>query len=80
MKKMVSLVSLLLALALLLPAYAAPEADKPLIGILQFVQHPALDAAREGFLAGLAEEGFTDGVNVTIDYQNGQAAQDICPF
>ncbi len=79
MKKLLTLVlSLILAAALLVPGYALGEGEKPLIGILQFVQHPALDAAREGFLAGLAAEGFVDGENVTIDYQNGQAAQDIC--
>lgn len=78
MKKLIALVSLLLAALLLVPAYATTGEDKPLIGILQFVQHPALDAAREGFLAGLEKEGFIDGQNMTIDYQNGQAAQDIC--
>ncbi len=79
MKKLLTLVvSLMLAAALLVPGYALGEGDRPLIGILQFVQHPALDAAREGFLAGLAAEGFVDGENVTVDVQNGQAAQDIC--
>jgi len=76
MKRMLTLLTLLMALALLLPAYAAEQL--PVIGILQYVQHPALDAAREGFLAGLKAEGFEDGVNVKIDYQNGQASQDIC--
>ena len=76
MKKWFGIVSLLLVIALMVPAYAQP-ADKPVIGILQYVQHAALDAAREGFLAGLKEEGFVDGENVTIQYENGQAAQDI---
>ena len=38
------------------------------IGIIQLVEHPALDAAREGFLAALADEGIT----VSVDYQNAQ--------
>jgi ABC-type uncharacterized transport system substrate-binding protein len=76
MKKWFGIVSLLLIIALLVPAYAQPD-DKPVIGILQFVQHAALDAAREGFLVGLKEEGFVNGENVTIQYENGQAAQDI---
>ena len=44
MKRMLTLLTLLMALALLLPAYAAEQL--PVIGILQYVQHPALDAAR----------------------------------
>lgn len=42
------------------------------IGISQFVQHDALDQARLGFIDGLAEAGYVDGENITIDYQNAQ--------
>ena len=42
------------------------------IGISQFVEHPALDSAREGFIEGLAEEGFTAD-NVEFIEQNAQA-------
>lgn len=42
------------------------------IGISQFVEHPALDAARDGFIEGLAEEGFTEE-NVEFFEQNAQA-------
>ena len=31
------------------------------IGISQFVEHPALDCARDGFIDGLKEAGFEDG-------------------
>ncbi len=74
MKKRFAILSLLLALVLVLPAYAQ---ELPLVGILQYVQHPALDAAREGFIQGLKEEGFVDGETVRLDYQNGQGSQDI---
>jgi len=40
------------------------------IGLVQFAPHPALDAAREGFVAGLREEGFIEGVNVTFNLLN----------
>lgn len=43
------------------------------IGISQYAEHPSLDNCREGFLAGLAEEGFVEGENLTVDYQNAQA-------
>ena len=43
------------------------------IGISQFVEHGALDAARDGFLAALEEKGYKDGGKVIIDLQNAQA-------
>ena len=42
------------------------------IGINQLVQHDALDASREGFIEGLKENGFEEGKNLKIDYQNAQ--------
>lgn len=43
------------------------------ICIAQYAQHGSLDNCREGFLEGLEEEGFIEGENLTIDYQNAQA-------
>jgi len=40
------------------------------IGISQIVDHPALDASREGFIAALEENGFKQGENVDIEFQN----------
>lgn len=51
---------------------AAAEA-KHTIGIIQYVEHLALDAARDGFLAALADNGLVEGQNIGIDYQNAQA-------
>lgn len=45
------------------------------IGIIQYVQHPALDSARQGFIDGLAEAGFEDQKQITIEYENAQADQ-----
>lgn len=75
MKKTLTLLALLLAVSFLFPALAAEKLPK--VGILQYVQHQALDAAREGFIKALAEEGFVDGKTVILEYQNGQASQDI---
>lgn len=73
MKRMMTLLIALLMLALMLPAMA--ETKVPVIGILQYVQHPALDAAREGFIKGLADEGFVEGENIKLDIQNANADQ-----
>lgn len=43
------------------------------IGIGQFAAHGSLDNCREGFLAGLAEEGIVEGENLTVLYENSQA-------
>ncbi|MBP3401362.1 MAG: ABC transporter substrate-binding protein [Selenomonadales bacterium] len=43
------------------------------IGVVQLVEHGALDAANKGFVDGLASKGFKD--NVKFDQQNAQADQ-----
>ena len=48
------------------------------IGVLQLVQHDALDANYQGFVDGLAKEGFVDGDNIVIDYQNASGDQSNC--
>lgn len=42
------------------------------VGITQLVEHPALDQAKEGFVEGLKENGFVEGENLEIDFQNAQ--------
>lgn len=48
------------------------------IGEAQIVAHPALDNDSRGFKAALAEEGFVEGENITIDRQNAQGDQSNC--
>lgn len=43
------------------------------VGIAQFAEHGSLDNCVEGFIEGLASEGFVEGENVTIDVKNAQA-------
>lgn len=45
------------------------------VGIVQLVEHNALDAANKGFVDALRERGFEEGKNLTIDQQNAQADQ-----
>ena len=45
------------------------------IGIVQIVEHPSLNTIREAFISHLAENGYVDGKNIRIDYQNAQNEQ-----
>lgn len=47
----------------------------PTVGVLQFVSHPALDQIYKGIQTGLKEEGYEDGKDIIIAFQNGQADQ-----
>lgn len=42
------------------------------IGISQIVEHPSLDQIRQGIIDGLANEGYKDGENIKINFQNAQ--------
>ena len=42
------------------------------IGIGQFAEHPSLDNCRIGIIEGLKEEGFVEGKNLVIKYDNAQ--------
>lgn len=70
MKKLLCTI-LALVLTAALP-FSAMAADKITLGIAQFAEHGSLDNCREGFLAGLAENGFIEGENLKIEYQNAQ--------
>ncbi|MBM7617821.1 putative ABC transport system substrate-binding protein [Weissella uvarum] len=47
----------------------------PTVGILQYVKHPALDAIHQGIDDELARNGYHNGKNIKIDYQNAQGDQ-----
>ncbi|WP_027406482.1 ABC transporter substrate-binding protein [Anaerovibrio sp. RM50] len=49
--------------------------DQKTVGIVQLVEHDALDAANKGFRDALKERGYEEGKNLKIDNQNAQADQ-----
>ncbi len=53
----------------------AKKDAKVSVGIVQLVEHSALDAANKGFVDGMASKGYKEGQNVTYDTQNAQADQ-----
>lgn len=56
---------------------AKSENEHKKIGVVQLIQHNALDAANEGFIAGLEEKGYKDGDKVQIEQQNAQGKIDV---
>lgn len=83
MKKLVLVLMMVLALGVVgcgnavdKPQEEASGEEQVLkLGIIQIVEHPALDASRQGFLEVLAEKGYEEGKNLEIDYQNAQGDQ-----
>jgi putative ABC transport system substrate-binding protein len=67
------LILLLAAALIIVGGVSSLAGTQPLvIGITQIVEHPALDAARDGFIAALEEAGFKEGEDVVYDLQNAQ--------
>lgn len=71
--KQILSVFLLVILALVFAGCKKTENVK--IGILQPVEHDALGLARKGFIDALAEKGYKEGENLTIDYQNANGQE-----
>lgn len=44
--------------------------DLPVIALSQIIEHDTLDVVREGFLKEFSEQGYKDGENVRIVYEN----------
>ena len=44
------------------------------VAITAIVEHPALDAVREGIIEQLSDEGFVEGKNLTINFQSAQGS------
>lgn len=79
MKKSIIAMMMAAAVALCLTSCGSEKKAKVVkIGVIQLVEHPALDANYQGFVDGLKEAGYVDGQNIKIDYQNAQGEQANC--
>lgn len=75
MKKTVIFVLMLTVILVMAGCTGQTASGSKSIGIIQYVEHVALDSAREGFIDALSDNGYVDGENITIDVQNAQADQ-----
>ena len=78
MKKLFAAAAALCAVAIGFSGCSKSGDKKIKIGVIQLVEHSALDANYNGFVDGLAEAGYVDGKNIKIDYHNAQGEQVNC--
>ncbi|HEL1586896.1 TPA: ABC transporter substrate-binding protein [Streptococcus suis] len=74
-KIVLSSVALLSAVTLAACSASSSDSESVKLGIIQYAEHDALSASREGFLEALAEAGYVEGENLTVDFQNSQGDQ-----
>lgn len=76
MKKTIQIIltSLLIALlsSPLLSNLISAQEDILNIAVVQLVTHPSLDEIRQGVYDGLSEQGYVEGENLNINYQNAE--------
>ncbi|MGU7888940.1 ABC transporter substrate binding protein [Streptococcus suis] len=65
----------LLTLAACSSSSEQASSDVVKVGVLQYMEHESLTAAREGFVAELEENGYKEGEKLVLDYQNAQGDQ-----
>jgi len=78
MKKAIAAVAMASMLVAGFAGCAKKDNSPKVIGISQYGEHGSLDNCRTGFIEGLKEAGLVEGVDFTIDYQNGGFDDNIC--
>ena len=71
LKKLALTATALVALGALLPLAPVSAADIT-VAVTAIVEHPALDACRDGIKDELKAQGFEDGKNITFVYESAQ--------
>lgn len=76
-KGLTALMAVMLAALTLAGCSSSKNASKDVVhlGILQYVEHPSLTTARKGFVDELKKEGYVEGKNLKLDYENAQGDQ-----
>lgn len=72
MKKLMTMVMVLVMAVTMMTGCGDSDGGKLKVGIIQLTEHPSLDTIRESIISGLEDEGYVDGENIEINYQNGQ--------
>ena len=78
MKRMYTVIVLLLGflgIAFFTENYGTIKQRVPKVGVLTLMHHPALDQIYKGFIDELAKEGYHNGKNIKIEYENANGDQ-----
>ena len=84
MKKLLcTLLAALMAATMIVGCGSSEEASgsddgKINVGVIQYMPHASLDDSYQGFVDGLAEAGYVDGENITINFQNASGEVSNC--
>lgn len=78
-RNMAAIMALMLAVLTLFGCSSSKSTSDDVvhIGILQYVEHQSLTAACKGFVDELKKEGYVDGDNIVIDYENDKVTSQI---
>ncbi|MBE6037734.1 MAG: ABC transporter substrate-binding protein [Anaerofustis stercorihominis] len=79
MKKTLGIIMSVLMVMCLFTGCGSDDSETIKIGIMQFGEFDALQNAHKGFVDGLAEAGYKDGENITINYLSAAADTANCP-
>ncbi len=74
-KIMLSSVAFISAITLAACSSSSSDTAETKVGIIQYAEHEALSAAREGFVEALEAAGYKEGENLALDFQNAQGDQ-----
>lgn len=72
MKKILVLLVILVTATLVILFKPREKTALPVVGIIQIVEHPALDVTRKGFIEKLKNLGFEQGKTIQIQYESAQ--------
>lgn len=76
MKKVTAILLVLAMVMMMLSGCGSKNAESGdemfKVGIIQLMEHPSLETIRESIIEGLEDEGYVEGENLKIEYQNGQ--------
>ena len=76
MKKVTAILLVLAMVMMMLSGCGSKNAESGdemfKVGIIQLMEQPSLDTIRESIIEGLEDEGYVEGKNLKIEYQNGQ--------
>ena len=78
MKKILVTILTLALLTSVVACSSNKDSGKITIGLIQYIQHDALDKATEGFKAALKDNGYIEGENLVYDDQNAGGEEANC--